>query len=353
MKLNTLKKMKFLNTVILTIYTVIYIHDMFSKKSVFVENDILYTHHMFDGPLDAGHLEMMKKVKHIVFGKSFNQKFNLTPNILSVGFCGNYHQLMIPTPNLTTLTFGLEYKCSTLFIMSPCMKQFFLKNCQSHQTIILNKNLEILEMYNWYSSVFTACKYLKTLSWEYYNGHIILNLYMEFVKLGDKFNKKINITKNVIVLKFGYSFNQVLNLNKRMFSVDFGCCFNHRVVLPKHLADVNLSKYYKHRIVLTPYIKTLKTEYFQCGNFVIDHPNVNTTLKIFYLIEHSNIYNVLEWLPHGTRCVQIMCKKKLILNNLPRTVQLKHKYTNCLLKTNSSDFVKNIPFGIYGKNYNV
>lgn len=331
--------MKFLHMYILAKY-INNTHNMFTEP-VFINDGILYTHNLFNRPLDDKHLEMMKKVKDIVFGDGFNQVFDLTPNILTVRFSGNYYQQLVLTPNLTTLIFDFLYgSYLDKIVMPPCMEYFSLKNCRSERIVFLNKKLKILEMYNWISTTFIAPKYLQILSWEYYNGYSIMNLCIKYINLGFKFNKPLRLTKNVIVLTFGYNFNQKLCLNKKMLNVDFGCFFNHQVVLPKHLTKVCLSSHYVHSIVLTPNIKLLKIKYSQCENIIIDKSNVIMTLQISGEINCSNKYSVLEWLPHGVR-IESMCKKKLILNNLPRNVQIIRKSTNYLNEPNKFVIVQN------------
>lgn len=292
---------------------------MTSTKSVFIEGNILRTDYSFNEPFDDAHYEMMSQVEHIVFGHSFNQEFNIPPNILSIKFDDRYNKPIVLTHGLVALTFGREF--DQRLELGPDTRRLILGNDRQYCTVILNKNLVFLECCLWQSYPFRSSKYLEQMNYLSGSNLIILNRCMEIIWFGDGFNRSIDLSKNVAKIRFGRCFTQSVFLNKKMRDAIFGYGFNCDIKLPKHLKYISFWGNIRPTI-LTPNIEILHLTHSGCGSVWVEHSNACLWISNC-MYNFGKDYSALEWLPQGLKCVKTSRMEKKFLNNLPNDVNIR------------------------------
>lgn len=152
----------------------------------------LYFCNNFNKPLNAYH-KIMSQATIIEFGKKFNQKIKLPPNVkkLTVGNCFN-EQLELNT-NLEILELGYGFNKPLDLSSTPKIKVLRFDNC-FNQPLILQHSIENLYFGN------------------NFNQFIFLTPKIDRLIFGSHFNKPLAIQYNLDYLSLGQNFNQMLSL---------------------------------------------------------------------------------------------------------------------------------------------
>lgn len=212
-------------------------------------------------------IELTVNIKVLMVKRYHGSPLVLTPNIEKITFCFHYFQhITIP-----------KY-----------LKKLIIYRCENYP-IILNRYIHHLGLYHKYDQPTMLSKTIHIIWFDDFNNPIDLNKHAQMVQLGDVFNRRIFLTKNLTHVVFGKNFKQSIVLNKKIMYLKLSC-------------------YYNGQIILKPYIKCLVIGQ-QISKTVIEYP-----IERLHILTNGYKH---DYLPNGSSNVVFGDFFEMRLDNLP------------------------------------
>lgn len=294
--------------------------------------------------------EYIEKTPVLTFSNDFNDSLKLFYHVMEQAsklILGNYYDMFtILLPNITSVTFGNNYKQPV--ILTHRTTHIELKTSNYNFEIKLGQNTTHIKSPELYFTKSNFGKEIIKMSDVVRLAHIYFNKKLQFVKFHSYFNKPHVLNKNLINLIYGNDFNHECILNKKLGLLRVGSRFGKPIFLTKNLKNVSFTGnylgsihlpkhvghlYFIHRpkikTLLPPHIKYFCAGYFigedfgAVKHFVFEHP-----IKILKIYNNCSSADAIfiDNLPNGVEHLELTCtRNKLYICNVPSLTKITWK----------------------------
>lgn len=172
----------------------------------------------------------------------------------------------------------------------------------------------------WFDRPIILSKYLREITFgNNFSQQIILTKYLILLIVGERFWKPVFLNKRLKHLEIkSERYNKQIDLTKNITTAVFDHLFNQHVVLPKYIVRITFGNFYDKPIVLTKYLREITIN--EC-------PHIEYSLDSLVLLGKKTPDN----LPNGIKYIRTTCYYRRPVQDLPNTmVNVFYQATNSL-----------------------